>query len=596
MKAVIFEKIKLLNLFLMIFLRVLGYKIFFIKISQYLQNKYLLNLLNKIDLYWFNYQEYNLNDVETFQMSNFLSNVSKISHTVEKRFCKNEINKKFINENFFKISLEFNLKKRVFQCLEIVKINNYLKNNYNIKFIWAEKDIVSDFIFKQNQISNKNIFKLKFLEFFPLLIIFFIKSSKKKLMEVFQQRLNIEEKENYENDFKTVYFPHDLLTSGLYKKNFFYFENRNHLFNPNNILHIEWNNSYLTNKNKNYYREKKISFRVWNHFHTIKALKNATIFAYKNKLQFINIFLWDYHIFKIICFSLFKLEKSELFLDDFSKLKFLLSGHSDLFPPEILISARKRKIVTISIEDRIVLSEWSSRLMFDFYLAAGETSKKNLLFKQYDNECKIVNGLLFKSVNIQKKFITDKNSFDCLVTDYHSEVDWYYNGIGTVNNQRLNKEFYEMIFKLALRFNNINFLIKSKSYEWLNQKFYHQIVQRFFEKKNIMILNDQKKWTPEFALHNCDFLFGLHTSLIDEAFAAGKPVIIFDRSNYPSKIFNFSKDLLAKDLQETIHKLEKLTNNFNSYNKSLDKYRSLLFYNINQEKYKKEIEKIIYNQ
>ena len=112
--------------------------------------------------------------------------------------------------------------------------------------------------------------------------------------------------------------------------------------------------------------------------------------------------MWDYHIFKIICFSIFKLERTDLFLENFSKVKFILSGHSDLFPPEILISARKRNIVTISIEDRIVLSGWSSRLMFNFYLAAGETSKKNLINKQYDNECAIVNGLLFKAINIKK--------------------------------------------------------------------------------------------------------------------------------------------------------------------------------------------------
>ena len=137
-------------------------------------------------------------------------------------------------------------------------------------------------------------------------------------------------------------------------------------------------------------------------------------------------------------------------------------------------------------------------------------------------------------------------------------------------------------------------MIKSKSYEWLNQKFYQQIVQKLLDKKNVLILKDQKKWTPEFSLNNCDFLFGLHSSLLDEGLAGDKPVIIFDRGNYPSKVFDFGKELLSENLQETIQKFEKLTNNFNDYNKSLDKCRSLLFYNIDQEKYKKEIEKIIY--
>jgi hypothetical protein len=596
MKTIIFEKLKLLNLFLMIFLRIFGYKIFFVKISKYLQNKYLLNILKKIDLNWFNYQEYNLNTVETFQMQNFLSYASQISDLVSKKFYKNEMNKKFTKENYFKISLEFNLKKRIFECLEIVKINDYLNYNFNIKYIWAEKDIVSDLVFKKNQIININRLKIEFLELFPLLIVLFIKFGKNKLVNIFNQKEKINEKKNKERDFETVYFPHDLLTSGLYQKNFFYFESRKHLLNPNNILHIEWNDTYLTKENKKFYREKEFNFQLWSRFSTFITLKNTLIFIYKNKLKFTKIFLWDYHIFKIICFSIFKLEKTDLFLDNFSKVKLILSGHSDLFPPEILISSRKRKIITISIEDRIVLSGWSSRLMFNFYLVAGKTSKKNLINKQHDNECAIINGLLFKSINIKKKFISEKKSFDCLVTDFHSEVDWYINGTSTINNFRLNKEFYEIVFELASRFNNINFMIKSKSYEWLDQKFYQQIVEKLLDKKNVLILKDQKKWTPEFSLNNCDFLFGLHSSLLDEGLASGKPIIIFDRSNYPSKIFDYGKELLSEDLQEIIQKFEKLTYNFDDYNKSLDKCRSLLFYNIDQEKYKKEIEKIIYTK
>ena len=68
-------------------------KFFFVKISRYLQNKYLLNILKKIDLNWFNYQEYNLNTVETFQMQNFLSYASQISDLVSKKFYKNEMKK-----------------------------------------------------------------------------------------------------------------------------------------------------------------------------------------------------------------------------------------------------------------------------------------------------------------------------------------------------------------------------------------------------------------------------------------------------------------------------------------------------------------------
>ena len=592
MKTILFERLNAINLFIMFIYRIFGYKVFYIKISNYFKNKNLLNFFKKFNLIWFNYQEFNLDDVETYQMLNYLKTASKISEVINKKYFSRTIEKKFIKESYFKISLEFNLRSKIFQSLEIVKIYNYLKKTHKIDFIWVNKDFVNNFILKENEIINKNKISLRFLEIFPLLTIYFFKFSKNKIISFFKKKVTTAKNLN-KDKIRTIYFPHDILTSGLYLKDFFYFDDREHELNTCNILHIEWSNSYLPLRNINYYKEKKIPYLIWRDLFRFKALIKMIIFTYKNKLLFSKIFLWDYLIFKIICSSIFKLEKSESFFDSNSNLKFLFSAHSDLFPPEISISAKKKKIISISLEDRIILSSWSSRLIFDFFFSAGERSTKYLKEKQYDNDCKIIQGILYKSKNLNKNLVLKKNFFDCLVTDFHSDDGWYINGTNTVNNKRSNKEFYELVLKLAFKFPNINFLIKSKGYEWTKQKYFSQILKRLNEKENVIILDNQKKWTPEFASNYCDFSFGLHTSLQDEMLASGKPIIIFDKAKYPSKIFDFKNDLLAGNLEEAIKKIAKLLINFDEYNKSLDNQRSLLFYNKNHDTFKKDIEKII---
>ena len=118
---------------------------------------------------------------------------------------------------------------------------------------------------------------------------------------------------------------------------------------------------------------------------------------------------------------------------------------------------------------------------------------------------------------------------------------------------------------------------------------------RFNTTNNIKILDDIEKWSPEYSASYCDFAFGLHSSLLDEIFAAGKPIIVFDRDEYPSKIFDYGEKLLAKNFIEIQNKFYELEKNFDKYNKDLDIDRSFLFYNINMANYKNDLNNILKN-
>lgn len=336
---------------------------------------------------------------------------------------------------------------------------------------------------------------------------------------------------------------------------------------------------------------------LWENFNNIEPTKQTIKFIYDNLKLFLKIFWWDFELFLILCVSIFIINKSNTFFQVNKKIKFLFSGHNDLMPVEILVSAKINKVISITAEDRIITSNWSSRSLFDYFFVSGPKSKNNLIKKKYNENSTIYkNAFLMKSKKIKKlkKKNQDKN-LNCLVIDYHTDLNWYTNGTNTVNNKRLNNSFYEIVLSLAENFKDINFLIKSKKYDWLKDPFFSKIINKFNTTNNIKILDDIEKWSPEYSASYCDFAFGLHSSLLDEIFAAGKPIIVFDRDEYPSKIFDYGEKLLAKNFIEIQNKFYELEKNFDKYNKDLDIDRSFLFYNINMANYKNDLNNILKN-
>ena len=76
-------------------------------------------------------------------------------------------------------------------------------------------------------------------------------------------------------------------------------------------------------------------------------------------------------------------------------------------------------------------------------------------------------------------------------------------------------------------------------------------------------------------------------------FFFGKPVIIYERSGYPSKIFHYGKDLLASSRSEVYSKFKMLINDLAAYNKNLDKDRKRLFFPRDNSKFKEKLERIL---
>ena len=67
MKTLIVNNFSIFTFPLIVFFRILNFKILFISIEKYFRSRTLLNYLSLINIKWFNYQEYKLNHVDIEQ-------------------------------------------------------------------------------------------------------------------------------------------------------------------------------------------------------------------------------------------------------------------------------------------------------------------------------------------------------------------------------------------------------------------------------------------------------------------------------------------------------------------------------------------------
>ena len=90
MKTIFFNEINFLNIFIMFFFRIIGFKIFFVKINNKLRNKFLIKCIKTLGFEWCNYQ--------TYEYQNALSNIVIPTNNLANA-CSNKITDLVWNKN-----------------------------------------------------------------------------------------------------------------------------------------------------------------------------------------------------------------------------------------------------------------------------------------------------------------------------------------------------------------------------------------------------------------------------------------------------------------------------------------------------------------
>jgi hypothetical protein len=277
--------------------------------------------------------------------------------------------------------------------------------------------------------------------------------------------------------------------------------------------------------------------------------------------------------------SVFQITIAQEKLLYFKNVKLALVGHDILFPLELSLALKKADIKTVCVQERLAAIE-THKMIFDHYFILGPQVCEILKKRMRKTILNFHKYFLWQtdSLNLKKYKLYKNKNLNCLIIDTHSETDWYSNGF-ILNNWSNNKNFYDNIIELAKKNSSINFLIKSKNYSWTKNTFFSKILKKIENMKNIKILKDTKKWTPEKCLAYSDFAIARYSSFSDQMLYINKPVLICDNNGSPSKYFPFfGKNIICKTKNDLEKKFSLLVKNIPGYNQKLNKTRKLLFY------------------
>lgn len=581
----IINKLRLLNLLFFFLLSLLTFfklKIYYLKVESYLKHQKFFNFLEKFNIYWYNYEKNNTDLINILYLKS-----QKYGKSISKEIVINLKNKKtnyikefYQKDIYFQKTFEKNLYPLIEENLEILEVARSLKKKFFKKFlfVYTDNNFIFNFINKNYNYYNLDI--LPNIEIINFIIIFL----KKKINNFFFKRIKKQKlkNEHFKRNHEVAFFPNKgVIYKDLYLKDQYYSKKINNKFYHKNLLHVEFNNQNFDKENFYYYKNKKINNVFLSEI--LNSKKIIKIFLEKNLKYFLfllKIFLYDFRLFVLIEISLFKILKYNEFLNINKNLKLILIGQEYNFPREMLVASKLNEVRTLAVQDRVVLSRINSGMLFDYYLIPSPIAKniylKNKIINKNITKLIKTDFIKIKDYKISKRSNLIKKN--CLVVDYHSTNDWYENGRSIVNSWRINCIIYNYTIELAKKYKKINFYIKSKNYSWLKIIKFKKIISEMRKYRNIKILSNTKKWSPEKSISICDFGIGYHSSLLDEMIYFKKPVVIFSPNKFPHKTFPFNKSIITFKKKDFFNKIDSIISDYKLEVKKIKNQKDLIFY------------------
>ena len=606
MKSIFFHELNIKNIFIILIFSLFKFNIFYIKINKKLRKKFIIKFFIYINCKWYNYQN--------FDYLNPHSNIIIPKNNLAERFSKKITTlswNKFLKFIFLE---EKNLNACLHQrCMngaesmyEVYAIAKFHLENGKKIYLWIPNNLLSqEMLNDESRIVN---LCPKFITFFDNIVNFSFKILNFAIAKISNFHKRFKKNENKSNthdasDFKICFFPHKGVDNLNYKKNYFYSNNKDNPFYYSKILHFEWSQLDIPNNSPTakFYKEKDIKVLFWN-----ILIRKTNFFKINFLLLFLKVFFSliksrvDFENIIAICSIFYRVEENKIKLSYFKNLKVALVGYEILFPQPLAVACRLKKINLVAVQERTLSTAYGYQFLLDKYFITGPQSKKDLE-NRLDKKMEIIEtGLIKTKQNLEEAKeikIDPSNNFKlkCLVMDYHSVGDWYVNGRDFIGNWKKNLNFYKVISSLAKNNKEILFLIKGKNYFWLKINFFKDIIKDLNNLDNVKILDDINEWTPSNCIKNTDFGIALMTSLADEMIVSGKPVIIFERDDFPSCFLDYGPDVISKDLKDLNYKVDAIKSNLKTYNEKINPIRKKFYKKFDKDFFYDQIQKLTLN-
>ncbi len=596
--------------FFLIFLKKFNLEVYYLKLNEFNnENNNNLDRSNKL-------KKHNILPLPADTIKKYIYPYFKkgISINYQKKFDKllpkkiiKSLPKYFIkNKNLDKkIKIEFLSHISNYEGIDYVETwSNQFINKKIILVCFSLKYIFS------RDINSKNNSCYKIIIPFNELYIFLIKLLKKipNLFIKVLRNKNINKKEIYEKNYfddQVSLVTHKGTTySNLYHKDVYYSEDNKSIFNQKKLLHFDYSNIQKPKDNLKWINFENINYDKKKVYLKLFKMSFCT-FIYVNTIN--NFFGWLY----LILFYYRYLKFYERIFK-FKNLKIALIDYDVLCPKSLILAFESRHIKTICVQDRFIapLLEWHN-FFYDYYLCSSNYVKQEIE-NSYSNNILIENiipvGLYrtdyFKYPNKKNlpKILTSKNNFKKIVTcfGYHTGADWFSAQTSLLTNWKAHYQFLNDIYKLSQMNNNIYFVLRFKLIDWINIRYFKEIIEKIENAENIEISKDYSKFNISYDLaSNSSLIIAKHTSLVEECLSYGLPVLIHDYTHNVSQTFlpsiNYKPlDIYCNSYEELANKskiiLEKSPSEFmNENEKNLKNY----FILSNKKNIKKNINNVL---
>lgn len=575
------QKINYLNILLIFFFRIFFKKVYFFKASKYLKNKVFFRYLEKINIFWVNYEKRQIDDYTKIKRKKIIF-ASDLKKKLEIILWTNNLRKNNLSKEQFGMIINNYLQNHTEEYFEYIKFAEDLVGREEKKiFFFCNYNYITKTIFKSSKYRNINIFDLT-------IIYFIILKIHKKILKIFLKKQDIVKEKNTRyfekiEDHKVIFFnqgvdlEHTLLNylNSKVKKP----------TKTDNILHIEWDINKISDASKKYYKDNNISVIGWNEIKFSHSYKN--LLNYKNIIFFFfkSIFKCGIYLSFYLTLEFIKVLISSSKIDKLKKAEIILVAYEFLFPTHIHIACRNLNKKIFTLRERMLQENQGFESDYDKYFSTYTgMSKKNI----YIGNIKLRNYEKNEYKYLEEKKKNQSIPLTCLVLVDHTNPNWYLNGRNQVANCKVNISFLEEVLSTSKRKKGILFMIKCKNPEWESIDKFKNLIKEINSIKNIKILK-RNLWPDQKCLSYCDLAIGNYTSFMDHMVFLNKPVIIYNSDCFPMQYLNLNRDIFAQNPKELNDKFDEIIYDKSKYLKKMNLWKKQLDLKFSQDDFEKKL-------
>ena len=327
---------------------------------------------------------------------------------------------------------------------------------------------------------------------------------------------------------RVVYFPHQgMIYGNLFRKDYLYEPCSNSPLHPCHVLHVEL--EAPSDAIVDHYKHAEVPWRVISL--TGNHLRSAVLFfVHCSKLREFRELHWPFLLLLLTAgFHVFCRYRAYVQAADFRPGSVAVIGYDYLFPRPLALALQACGLQLVAAQERMLTAYFRNfNIIVDRYLVGGPAVAKQIAENPFCAVSQIDCIGLWRSDLVNKRRIRDRTFV--LVLDYHSSRNWW-DDIYPLTSRTANKAFYFDIIRLALDRPNIDFLVRGKNIDWLDDPFFADVAVMIDLVPNLDVDRTYSELNRSYNLAGeADCIVAKHTSLGDECLAVGKPVVFHDWS------------------------------------------------------------------